>query len=103
MSLSVVLSNCPTDKASELARELVQRRLAACVNIVPQMQSIYRWQGDIQQDNEALLIIKTTRSAELFDAVVDLHPYEVPELIEMAPEAVLSVYEKWATDQCKNS
>ncbi len=80
----IVFCSCPTEaEAFRLARELVEGRLAACVNILPVMQSVFRWQGEIQTDTERLLLIKTTdeRFAELSETLAKLHSYEVPEIV----------------------
>jgi len=73
------------EEAREIARRLVEQRLAACVGLIPQ-SSIYRWQGKVTEDEEYLLTIKTTRScfAALREAVLSMHSYEVPEIISMA-------------------
>lgn len=86
MDVVVVLSTLPNpDKAAEIARVLVEEELCACVNIVPAVRSIYRWQGAVQDDSESLAVIKTTR--ERLDALsrrlVQLHPYELPEVIAL--------------------
>ena len=94
----VVLSTLPTaDKAAEIARALVEEQLAACVNIVPAVRSIYRWQGATQDDSEALAIIKTTRDryAALARRVLELHPYELPELIALPLEGGHPAYLAW--------
>jgi periplasmic divalent cation tolerance protein len=71
--------------AERIARALVERRLAACVNIVPGVISFYRWQGALQRDAEWLLVIKTRaeKLAALLEALVALHPYELPELVAL--------------------
>lgn len=82
----VVLSTFPSaDKAAEVARILVEERLCACVNIVPAVRSIYRWQGEVSDDSEVLALIKTTseRFPPLADRLRSLHPYEVPEIIAL--------------------
>ncbi|MGH8190845.1 MAG: divalent-cation tolerance protein CutA [Rhodanobacteraceae bacterium] len=80
------LSTCPdAETAAHIARVLVEERLAACVNRVPGIASTYRWQGEVHDDAEVLLLIKTTQ--ERFEAlrarVVELHPYDVPELVAL--------------------
>ena len=83
----VVLSTAGSEsQAREIARTLVERRLAACVNVVPAIASVYRWQGKVVEDQEALLIIKTTaaRFEELRAAIRELHTYETPEVIALA-------------------
>jgi periplasmic divalent cation tolerance protein len=82
----LALTTCPdAETATKIARALVDERLAACVNRVPGIGSVYRWQGEIHDAAEVLLLIKTTRKrfAALRTRLVELHPYEVPELIVM--------------------
>ena len=82
----IVLSTFPdADTAARVARTLVEERLAACANLVPTIRSIYRWQGAISDDAEALAVIKTTadRYAQLAARIAALHPYEVPEIIAL--------------------
>jgi periplasmic divalent cation tolerance protein len=69
--------------AESMARTLVEEGLAACVNVIPGLVSVYRWKGEVQRDEEALMILKTTESgvAALRERVVQLHPYEVPEVL----------------------
>ena len=71
------------DEARKIGRALVERLLAACVNIVPQVGSIYRWEGEVEEAEEWLLIVKTTRAAfeRVRDAINELHSYDVPECI----------------------
>ena len=86
MNVLVVLVTAPSEeKAAELARTLVEERLAACGNVVPGMRSIYRWEGRVAEDREALLILKTTAEAfpALRERVVALHPYECPEVLRL--------------------
>lgn len=85
------------EKAEEIANELVERRLAACVNIVGPIRSIYRWRGAIERDQEYLLIIKTTgdRASALASAFAELHPYELPEQVELAIEGGSVPYLEW--------
>src|SRR2546428_279302 len=84
------------DQANSISEELVQRNLAACVNVVPAIKSVYRWKGKIWQDEEFLLIIKTTRQAfqALRRAIKTLHSYDLPELLAipaaMGDDAVLA-------------
>ncbi|HEY6001683.1 MAG TPA: divalent-cation tolerance protein CutA [Anaeromyxobacter sp.] len=94
----VVLVTVPTpDRAAEIARTLVEERLAACGNVVPGLRSIYRWEGKVQEDDEALLLLKTTRARfeALRDRVLALHPYEVPEVIALPVEAGSAAYLGW--------
>jgi len=94
----VVLTTCGTaEDAGNLARLLVERRLAACVNVVADVASTYRWQGRVQQDREALLIIKTTASrlTELTTAIQAESKYELPEVIALPVQAGSVPYLMW--------
>lgn len=88
------------DDAERLARELVERRLAACVNLVPGLVSIYRWSGRIERDEERLLVIKSSaaRFEELKAAILALHPYETPEVIALPISAAHEPYLAWLRD-----
>lgn len=81
----------------DLARSLVEERLAACVNCLPEVTSVYRWQGRVESDSEALLIIKTTASLvdRLVQRVIELHPYDLPEVIALPVAAGLKGYLAW--------
>jgi len=81
---AVVLSTAGSeDEASRIARALVERRLAACVNVVPGVASTYRWQGAVRTDAEWLLVVKTRRDRfeEVRSAIRELHSYELPEVV----------------------
>ena len=82
-AVRVALVTCPVASAESLARALVDARVAACVNVLPAITSIYRWQGEVSRDEEALLLIKTTQDAfeSLRLEVLARHPYELPEVI----------------------
>src|SRR5713101_1152899 len=87
-------------EARQIAETLVERRLAACVNIVPRVQSIYRWQGKLEQADEYLLVIKTvkTREAQVRSAICELHSYNLPECIAIPIESGSADYLKWLSD-----
>lgn len=94
----VVLVTVPNaESADKLAEALVGERLAACVNIVAGVRSIYRWQDAIERDAELLCVCKTTRAAfeRLRARVVELHPYEVPEVVALPIEAGNAPYLAW--------
>lgn len=83
----LVLVTAPPDRAHELARLLVEQEVAACVNVVPGLRSIYRWKGAVQDDPESLLVIKTRLEAVdlLAEVVQGEHPYDVPEFLVFTP------------------
>jgi periplasmic divalent cation tolerance protein len=85
------------EEAQRIASALVERRLAACVNIVPNIESIYRWKEKIEEAHEWLLLIKTTTSAfdRVRDAIKELHSYELPECICLEIEDGSAEYLKW--------
>jgi periplasmic divalent cation tolerance protein len=97
MEQVVCLVTAPPDRAREIADALVERGLAACVNIVPLVHSVYRWQGTVEHDDEALLVVKTTRAAvaPLRDALGELHPYESFELVALAVQDGAPAYLDW--------
>ena len=93
-----VLCTCPDEAAAgRLAGELVENRLAACVNILPAIRSIYRWQGATQDDPEVLMIAKTTRSAypALESWLIEHHPYDVPEVLALPVLEGSAAYLGW--------
>ena len=97
----VALSTAGTaEDAERIARALVERRLAACVNVVPGVVSVYRWKGEVCRDEERLLVIKTRaeRLPALREALVGLHPYELPELVALPIEAGHGPYLAWLDD-----
>jgi periplasmic divalent cation tolerance protein len=94
----LILTTCGSlEEARSIAHALVERQLAACVNIVPQIESVYRWKDEVETATEWLLLIKTT--AEVVDrtreALTELHSYEIPECIEIAIEAGNTAYLDW--------
>jgi periplasmic divalent cation tolerance protein len=94
----VVLVTAPgAAEAAALARALVEERLAACGNVVPGLRSIYRWEGKVQEDTEALLVLKTTRARfeALRERILALHPYQVPEVLALPVEAGSAPYLAW--------
>jgi periplasmic divalent cation tolerance protein len=91
------------DEARKIGRALVERLLAACVNIVPQVTSIYRWEGEIEEAEEWLLIIKTTQAAlgRVREAILELHSYEVPECISISIDDGSVGYLSWIGQSVK--
>ena len=97
----IVLTTCGNDEdADALARVLVERRLAACVNAVSKVSSTYRWKGEVQQDQETLLIIKTTapRLTAVEKTIREKSKYEVPELIALPVQAGSTDYLEWVRE-----
>ena len=84
-------------EARKIANQLVERRLAACVNIVSRIQSVYRWEGKVESAEEFLLIVKTTktRSTDVKKAIRELHSYDLPECIVISMEDGNAEYLKW--------
>lgn len=102
MSAEILLAlcTCPDDAVAEdIARALVHERLAACVNRIPGLTSVYRWQGRVEQDRETLLLIKTTdaRFAALASRLRELHPYDLPEIIAIPVTKGLPEYLQWVS------
>ncbi len=95
----LVFCNCPTKSASEIAREVVQKKLAACVNVTGPVKSVYRWNGAIEEADEVTLICKTSEKAlpALRARLAALHPYDVPEIVAIAddPRGTLASYSAW--------
>ena len=94
----LVIANCPDEAcANRIALAVVEAGLAACVNLLPRVQSVYRWQGAIESASEVPLLIKTTagRYAELEAAIRELHPYDVPEIIALPIAQGLPAYLQW--------
>jgi len=99
--ISVIMTSVGTEQqAVEISEELVARRLATCINIVPCLRSIYRWKGKVCEDSEYLLVIKTRRA--LFDAVSEaireLHSYELPEVLEFPIAHAEANFHRWVVE-----
>lgn len=100
----IVLSTAGSeDEARKIAHHLVEQRLAACVNIIPGIESVYRWEGKIESNREYLLLIKTssTMFPEVRDAILELHSYELPECVEIAVEGGSPEYLQWVEESLK--
>ena len=98
METLLVLTNCPDEAtANAIALALVEEKFAACVNILPRVQSVYRWQGAVESASEIPLLIKSTvgRYAELEAAIRARHPYDVPEIIALPITQGLPAYLNW--------
>lgn len=98
METLLVITNCPDEEnANAIALALVEEQLAACVNILPRVQSIYRWQGSVESAAEIPLLIKTTATSypALEARIKALHPYDVPEIIAIPIAQGLPAYLNW--------
>lgn len=103
-TLIVVTTVATREQAQTLARAIVERRLAACAQI-DAIDSLYHWQGQVQQEPEARISFKTTEAAHaaLVRTLVELHPYELPAIHAVAPAAVHGPYERWISDNTEDS
>jgi periplasmic divalent cation tolerance protein len=101
ISCHIVLTTCPDITVShDIARKIVQEKLAACVNILPQADSIYRWQGKVETAKEHVLMIKSQVSLfeQLQQRICDLHPYELPEIIAVPVSGGSETYLQWLSN-----
>ncbi len=101
MTILLVVCSLPDgDSAERMAQALVEQGLAACVHIQTAGESVYRWQGQLEKARELTLLIKTTLAAypALEQAIVALHPYDVPEILAFPATAGLPAYIKWVSD-----
>jgi len=102
MDTLLVMTNLPDRAAAEqLAQQLVERRLAACVNLMAPCRSVYHWQGAVETADEVPVMIKTTGAqyADLQQAIVDMHPYELPEIIAVPLARGLPAYLEWVAKE----
>lgn len=100
----LVLTNVPdNESAHTIARNVVERRLAACVNVLPSVCSVYQWQGQVEEATEVTMLIKSTqdRYADLEAAIKEVHPYDVPEIIAVPVTAGLPAYLNWVLSETK--
>ena len=101
--LVFVLTTVSTDaEARAIAERLVNERLAACVNALHGVKSVYRWEGKVQEAGEILLLVKTARARldEVKAAIKELHPYELPELVALEPADVDETFAQWIAESC---
>ena len=98
----IILTTAPADdRAEQLARQLVDERLAACANVYPPMVSVYRWKGQVEREAERQIVMKTTRDrvAALETRLKELHAYELPEFVVMPAEGGSAAYLAWVRGQ----
>ena len=100
----IVLSTVGSEEeARKIAHHLVEQQIAACVNILPKIESVYRWQGKVESNREYLLLIKTSseKFLQVRDAIRELHSYELPECIALAVEDGSAEYLQWLEESLK--
>jgi periplasmic divalent cation tolerance protein len=94
----LVITTLPNaDAAAELAKNVVGERLAACANLIPALRSIYKWQGKVQDENEVLVLFKTRQQhyENLKSRILELHPYQLPEVLAIPVEQGYAAYLDW--------
>lgn len=99
--IGVVVTSVGTEQqAVDISEELVRRRLATCINILPCLRSIYRWKGKVCEDSEFLLIIKTRRAlfGKVSDAIREIHSYELPEILEFGVDNAEPNFHRWVAE-----
>jgi len=100
----LVFTTLPTaDKAAEIAKVLVEEKLVACVNVLPAVRSIYRWQGKLHDENEVLVLLKTRAEhlERLKLRLLEVHPYELPEVLAVPIESGYQPYLEWLAGETK--
>ena len=101
-AVCVALTTCPDEgTARRIASALVDERLAACVNVIPDLTSVYRWEGVVETASECLLLVKTRRERleDLRRRLEELHPYDLPELVALPVEGGSSAYLRWVVEE----
>lgn len=99
----IVLSTAGSEEeGARIAKSLLERKLCACVNLVPKIRSLYRWEGEVQDDAEVLLIMKTTQDKlqALSDHLAQIHSYDVPEVLAISVDKGSSSYLEWLAESC---
>jgi periplasmic divalent cation tolerance protein len=100
----LVLCSCPDPEiATTIAENIVAQHLAACINIIPGMKSVYHWQGNVESAEESLMVIKTHQQklSSLQNTITTMHPYEVPEIISLDISAGLPKYLQWISSSLR--
>jgi periplasmic divalent cation tolerance protein len=99
-AIVVFMTAADANEARRIANELVERQLAACVQILPEIESVYRWNGEVQRDKEILILAKTTaaRFDDLEKAVREIHSYDTPEIVAVPMAHISEPYRVWLLD-----
>lgn len=103
-NVRVVLVTVPNEEAAEkVAKTLVDERLAACVNILPGVRSVYRWQGKVEDERELLLMVKTAadRLPGLMERIKEVHPYSTPEILALPVDTGSQAYCDWVVEETR--
>jgi len=106
VDFAIILTTASGEKEGRsIANTLVEKQLAACVNIIPKISSVYRWEGQIQSESEVLLLIKTTKDleAEVYREVQNVHSYDIPELITLPITNGSEPYLDWMTNAVRKN
>ena len=104
MAALICFCTCPdAPTADRIATALVEERLAACVNVLPGLRSVYRWEGRVEAADEVLLLVKTMPGhyERLQARLLELHPYELPEVLAVEPAFGLPEYLRWVADETR--
>lgn len=101
--ISVYAVFADVEEAERIGRQVVDERLAACINILPAVQSIYRWKGAVEESNEAAAILKTSdeRADALITRIAGLHSYDVPGIVSSPVDKILGSYADWVEDSTR--
>jgi periplasmic divalent cation tolerance protein len=103
-AVTVVVTTAPNAGVAEsMGRTLVEERLAACANVVPGVTSVFRWEGEVQTEGEVLVVLKSTEAvfASLRDRLVELHPYDVPEVLRLSVADGSDAYLDWVREEVR--
>ncbi|MCP4501694.1 MAG: divalent-cation tolerance protein CutA [Deltaproteobacteria bacterium] len=103
VGVKLLLCTVPTTEvAKEISQALLRKKLCACINVIPGVRSFYQWEGTMHDEQEVLLVVKSTglRSDELCNSFVELHPYDVPEVLVLDVESGSEAYLKWVRGEC---
>ena len=104
-AIVVLVTTSSEEEATRLGKLLVEQQLVACVNILPKMKSIFRWEGQVSEEEECLMILKTRMSIfkALENTIIAQHSYEVPEIIALPIGAGLQPYLSWVSDMTRTT
>ncbi len=96
-TIIIISTAATTEHANRIGRTLLEENLIACVNIIPGVKSLYRWQDKIQQDNEVVMLMKTLKDKQVtvFERIKQLHDYDVPEIIAVESDSIAPDYYDW--------